>query len=128
MVTLYIKRILIIGFLFFNIIFLGCANNGHYISNDPRINLVTVTGTLVTTVAIGGETTGWSIELDLPLVIERMEFKLLEVDPCSSISFFENQKVEITGTLSKRYGIERKGYWVLLINKIQLITKEGIPF
>lgn len=89
---------------------------------------MTVTGTLVGTVAIGGETTGWGIELDSPLVIEGMELNLLEVAPGGSISFFENKKVEITGTLSKRYGIERKGYWVMLINKIQLITKEGIPF
>ena len=77
---------------------------------------VTVTGKLTQVFAIGGETTGWALELDQPLNIEGKELKLIEIDLLGkkiNLFAFEGDNVKVTGYLVKRHGIERGSYWVI---------------
>jgi hypothetical protein len=86
--------------------------------------LVTVTGRLTKIVAIGGETTGWAVHLDSPMQIEDKKLNRIEIDPDDNdkkIGGLKDKRVKIVGTLEKRYGIERKEYWVIRVNKIQKI-------
>jgi len=77
---------------------------------------VDVTGTLVRVFAIGGETTGWAIELDQPLRVEGEVLNRVEIDLSDiKFSFKEGEWLRVTGTLLKRYGIERDPYWVIKV-------------
>ncbi len=59
--------------------------------------------------AIGGETTGWGIELDAPLDIEGQKVSLLEIEAKQmQLDEFENSQVEAWGRLKMRQGVERK--------------------
>jgi len=83
---------------------------------------VTVTGTLQRVAAIGGETPGWALVLDTPLVTESQSLKRLEVDPGGrQIAKFQDRRVEIQGALQKYSGIERGSYWVLVLKEIREI-------
>ncbi len=83
---------------------------------------ITVTGKLVKIVAIGGETTGWAVEIDSPLEVDGKRLNRIEIDPNrKKIDSFNNKRVEVIGTLKKRSGIERKEYWVIMVNKIREI-------
>ncbi len=82
--------------------------------------MITITGKLVKIVAIGGETTGWAVDLDSSLEVDGKKLNRIEIDPNGKkIDGFNNKRVEIIGTLKKRSGIERKEYWVILVDKIQ---------
>ncbi|MFB3885973.1 MAG: hypothetical protein ACE144_12150 [Thermodesulfobacteriota bacterium] len=84
--------------------------------------MITITGKLVRVVAIGSETTGWAVELDSPLEADGKKRNRIEIDPDGKkIDGLNNKRVEIVGTLQKRSGIERKEYWILMVNKIQEI-------
>jgi hypothetical protein len=77
---------------------------------------VTVTGTLVMIAAIGGETTGWGIELDSPLTIEGKTLHVIEIDMMGkkiNLLAFKGDNVKVIGNLVKRHGIERGEYWVI---------------
>jgi hypothetical protein len=81
--------------------------------------MITVTGKLVRIAAIGGETTGWAIDLESPLEIDDKKLDRIEVDPGDqNISGFEDRQVEVTGKLEKRQGIERGAYPVIVIEEI----------
>jgi hypothetical protein len=86
--------------------------------------MITVTGKLARVVAIGGETTGWAIQLDSPLEVEGKKLNSIEVDTGDNeekANELENKKVQITGTLEKRYGVERGEYWVIAAKEIEEI-------
>lgn len=93
-----------------------------YSQGEDGQGLITVTGKLVKIVAIGGETTGWAVDLDSPLEVDGKKLNRIEIDPNGKkIGGFNNKRVEVLGTLLKRSGIERKEYWVVMVNKIQEI-------
>jgi hypothetical protein len=80
---------------------------------------ITVTGKLLRVMAIGGETTGWAVELDEPRQIEEAKVTRITIDPAGLlIAEFENRRVEIAGTLEQRCGVERGEYWVMVLKKI----------
>jgi hypothetical protein len=88
--------------------------------HEVPMETITVTGRLVRLMAIGGETTGWGIDLDEPRLIKGTVLKRLEVDPAGArMADFDNRGVEITGSLQQRSGIERRGYWVLVAKEIK---------
>ncbi len=83
--------------------------------------MITVTGVLVTIAAIGGETTGWAVDLDSPLLVEGKKLNRVEIDPGEAgekTDGLKGRRVEVVGSLGKRFGIERKEYWVLTISAI----------
>ena len=89
--------------------------------------MITVTGKLITVAAIGGETTGWAVELDSPLQVEGKKLNRIEIDPNDNdkkMGELENKRVKVVGVLEKRQGIERKEYWVIVVNEINELNKE----
>lgn len=85
-----------------------------------KITMVTVTGKLIKVVAIGGETTGWAVDLDNPLQAEGEAFTRIEIDPAGKeVNGFENRQIEAMGSLEKQFGIERGGYWVITVENIR---------
>jgi hypothetical protein len=81
---------------------------------------ITVTGKLIRVMAIGGETTGWAVELDDPREIGGKKVTRMEIDPAGSkVGDFENRRVEVVGILEKRSGVERGDYWVIVVKKIR---------
>lgn len=81
---------------------------------------VTVTGELVKIFVIGGETTGWAIKVDQPLKVEGKELNLIEIDLMGkkiNLLPFVGERVEVTGKLAKRHGIERGDYWVIEVRE-----------
>jgi len=84
---------------------------------------VTVTGSLEQAYAIGGETTGWILVLDTPLMVGSQSLKRVEVEPGGrQMARFLDRRVKIQGLLQKCSGVERGWYWVLVITEIQAIA------
>ncbi len=91
--------------------------------NQKTLGPVTITGRLHKAAAIGGETPGWVLVLDAPLVTDSQSLRRIEVDPGDrKIARFQDRRVEIQGTLQKYSGIERGSYWVMVLKEIQEIT------
>ncbi|MBI3894807.1 MAG: hypothetical protein HY313_02635 [Acidobacteria bacterium] len=79
-------------------------------------------GKLVRVVAIGGETTGWAVRLDSERQIGDTTIRQVEVDSGPSqisLESFQDKRVEITGTLTWRRGVERKKYPVVILETIR---------
>lgn len=82
--------------------------------------MLKVTGKLISVVAIGGETTGWAIELDSPLKVDGESVTRLEVDhDTSRLAKFENQQIEATGQLVFVHSVERGKRAVLEVTEIR---------
>lgn len=92
---------------------------------DSQDKQVSLHGTLRHVAAIGGETTGWAIEVDPAQ--QKLLGKRLEIDPSKSltpdISQYEDKEVNVTGTLTWREGVERGRYRVLLLDTISQMEK-----
>lgn len=83
---------------------------------------ITITGKLTRVVAIGGETTGWAVDLDKPLQIRGETLTRIEIHPVvREMDGLQNRRMEVTGTLEKRSGIERGEYWVIKVERIREI-------
>ncbi len=79
-----------------------------------------VTGKLERVVGIGGETTGWAIQLESPLRIEGKPVKSVEISGLTELmGKLENKRVEASGKLSYRSGVERGRWPVLEVSTIQ---------
>jgi len=85
--------------------------------------MITVRGKLLRVVGIGGESTGWAIELDEPVQMSGETIRQVDVnqDP-TRWRAFENQRVEAIGQLTIRQGIERQ-FWPVL----EVETVEEVP-
>ncbi len=87
----------------------------------------TVTGKLTRVMAIGGESTGWAIELDSEISIDGKPVHSIEVNS-SDIQKFEslgNKQVRATGKISHRYGVERGDRLILDVSSIREISLTG---
>ena len=81
---------------------------------------ITVTGKLVRVMAIGGETTGWAVDLDAPLEIEGNKVTRIGIDPAGwPVADFDHRRIEVVGILDKRSGVERGDYWVIVVKKMR---------
>jgi len=90
---------------------------------ESPVEMIGVRGKLKQVVAIGGETTGWAIELGNAFVVEGRVVNLLEINHNPSRwSRFENQRVEATGWVTVRGGVERKFWPVLEVDEMR-----GVP-
>src|SRR5260370_35838180 len=81
---------------------------------------MTVTGKLTREMAIGGESTGWAIQLDSEAAIDGKQVHSIEVDSRKTkrLEKLENKHVEATGLLSHRQGVETGERLVLVISSI----------
>lgn len=82
---------------------------------------LTVTGTLTRVMAIGGESTGWTIQLDSEATIDGKQVSSLEVDSrkTKTLEKLENKHVEATGALSHRHGVETGERTILALSSIK---------
>ncbi len=77
-----------------------------------------VTGRVVRVVAVGGETTGWALDLDVPARIEDREMRRLEAEPADVLARFEGRRIAAAGTLVWRTAVERGRDPVLHLDQV----------
>ena len=85
-----------------------------------------IVGKLQRVVAVGGETTGWAIQMEAEQKIGNIRLKQIEVDPAPrkiQLGGFLNKRVEVTGRLISRQGVERGERPVIVIETIQELEK-----
>ena len=82
---------------------------------------VTVKGRLESVAAIGGETTGWRIKLEQTLEVkEGTSLREIEIDPGKKdVGKWEGKKVQVSGALDWRTGVERGAYPVIVVKSIR---------
>jgi hypothetical protein len=80
-----------------------------------------VTGKLIRVAAIGGESTGWAIQLEAPVAIDSKPADSVEVDysDAKKLEGLENKRVMAKGKLSHRHGVETGDRAVLDISSIK---------
>jgi hypothetical protein len=91
------------------------------LSAEMPAQKITVTGKLTRVMAIGGESTGWAIQLDSEATIDSKQVTSIEVDSRKTkrLEKLENKHVEATGALSHRQGVETGERTVLVISSIK---------
>ena len=90
---------------------------------DPR-RTITVKGKLDRVMAIGGESTGWSIHLSEEITIDGKQLTSIEIDypNAKKLVKLENREVKATGTITYRHGIETGERPVLKVSAIKGIA------
>lgn len=82
---------------------------------------ITVTGRLGRSMAIGAETTGWSVDLDTPVSIEGKPVRSLEIaySQAETLEKLVNQQVRAKGRLVQQHGVESGDRMVLQVSSIK---------
>ena len=85
------------------------------------VQKVTVTGRLTRVMAIGGESTGWAIEVDPGVTIDGKEMHSVEVSykRTAKLEKLENKRVAATGKMGHRPGVETGDRMVLEATSIK---------
>ena len=87
---------------------------------------VVLLGKLTHVMAIGGETTGWQLELDSDVTLEGQTFRAIEVSgPAKKLAKLANQEVKARGFVKHHHGVERKDWLVLEIKSIRVKSPTG---
>ena len=82
--------------------------------------LISVRGKLTSVMAIGGETTGWAIELQKPIEVEGKQLRQIEIDgDRQAWPSLEGKVVEARGKIAFREGVERGRYPILQVESIR---------
>ncbi len=94
---------------------LGAEKKGETVMSHEK-----VIGVLKRVFVIGAETTGFSLDLDSPLPVAGEQLNELEVDGNGiDLQPYLGKKVEVTGDLTQRSGIERGKYWVIVASTVK---------
>jgi hypothetical protein len=81
---------------------------------------ISATGKLTRSMAIGGESTGWTIELDTELTVDSHPVKSIEVDaPAPKLEPLADKHVSARGHLITRESPERGKRTILKITRIR---------
>src|ERR1700730_7653931 len=82
---------------------------------------ITVTGTLNHAMAIGGESTGWAIQLESETTIGGHQVRSIEVDypETGKLEKLDSKRVTAIGTISRRQGVETGERPVLVVSSIK---------
>lgn len=88
---------------------------------DAQEKQITVTGKLIRVMAIGGESTGWGMELDSAVAIAGKQVRSLEVSVSgvSEPDKWLDKRVVATGSLTKRRGVETGERTILTIASLK---------
>jgi hypothetical protein len=88
---------------------------------ETRAQKITVTGKLTRAMAIGGESTGWSIQLKPEVTIEGKQVKSIEIDyhEAGNLDVLANKHVKARGRISHRHGVETGDRTVLEVSSIK---------
>jgi hypothetical protein len=87
-----------------------------------RVKKVIVIGKLTRVMAIGGESTGWSLELKRQIALEGKRMRSIEISgPAEEFEKLDGQRVRAKGRLIHRTGIERADHLVLEVTSISAV-------
>jgi hypothetical protein len=94
--------------------------------SQPNSDKLTVMGKLTRVMAIGGETSGWAIDLNPVLTVAGKQVSSLEVKSSSAkkLEPLENKMVKATGKLSNAVGVETGDRPVLTLSSIKEIKEK----
>jgi hypothetical protein len=96
-------------------------NIDNTVLSDQGPAKVTVVGILSRVVVIGGETTGWMMELNRSFLIYGKPLLEIDVDPRDqSVEKYRDKHVKLSGNVTIRKGKERGEYLVIELETIQL--------
>jgi hypothetical protein len=90
----------------FLILTLGCVCL-HADESDPQ--KITAVGTIHRAMAIGAESTGWTMQVDSQTIIDGKPISSIEVSDThkpKQLEDFENKRVKIAGKVVYRHGVE----------------------
>jgi heat shock protein HslJ len=95
----------------------------------PQEQKITVTGKLIRALAIGGESTGWAIQLDSEISIDGKQVNSIEVDSneMKKLAKVENKRITATGSLSHRHGVETGERSILHLSSISEVKAKPAP-
>jgi heat shock protein HslJ len=118
------KRRLALGLI---LVFAGLS-----LQAQTKEQAISVTGKLTRAMAIGGESTGWMIQLDAETTVGGKPVTSIEVAyrKVSSLEELTDKRVKATGELSHRHGVESGERTILeitSIKEIQDISHEAHP-
>jgi hypothetical protein len=83
---------------------------------------ITVIGKLNHVMGIGGETTGWALQLKRELTLEGKKMGSIEISgPDQEFEKLKDQRVRARGTLTHHHGVERGDYLVLEVHSIRAL-------
>ena len=86
---------------------------------------ITVTGKLLRAAGIGGESTGWAVQLDAAINVQGKPMKSIEVTgQPKEFGRLENKHVEAKGKIAFRRGIERGDWPVLEVSTLREIESK----
>ena len=86
----------------------------------PAPKKITITGKLTRVMAIGGETSGWSVEFKHRITLEGKKVRSVEVTgPFEELEKLKDQSVRAEGTLARHTGMERGEYTVFEISSVR---------
>jgi len=90
---------------------------------------ITVTGKLTRAMAIGGESTGWSIQLDSEASVDGKQVNSVEVASREVKKFetLENKRVRATGKISHKQGVETGNRSILAVASIKEVKAKPAP-
>jgi heat shock protein HslJ len=79
-----------------------------HLQAQPPEQKITVTGKLIRAMAIGGESTGWALELESATTIDGKQMNSIQVSyrKTGKLEKLENKRVRATGKLAHRHGVE----------------------
>ncbi len=107
------------GLAVMGVVLWGCAVAGQVTIVQIGAT-VTVTGVLQRVVAIGGETPGWTLRLDRAVRIGARTYRTVDIDPAGrDLAPYVGRRVQITGRLEMRTGVERGNYPVIVVHQVQ---------
>lgn len=95
----------------------------------PQQQKISVTGKLARVMAIGGESTGWAIELDAPIDIEGKQLHSIEVASknLDKLQQLDNKHVQASGKISHVQGVERGERTILEVSSIREVKYANEP-
>jgi hypothetical protein len=82
---------------------------------------MTVTGTLARAMAIGGESTGWSIQVDPEITVDGTPVHSIEISykDAPKLEKLKDKRVKATGKLTHQHGVETGDRPVLDVSSIK---------
>jgi hypothetical protein len=85
------------------------------------IQKIAVAGKLVRTMAIGGESTGWILELESTTFIDGKQVNSIQVSyrKTEQLDKLENARVRVTGKITHRHGVETGEHLILDVSSIK---------
>ena len=89
---------------------------------------VVLVGKLGHVMGIGGETTGWALELRTEVTLEGQKMNSIEVSgPAEKLAKLADRPVKARGFVKHHHGVERKDWLVLELSSIRAIPAAKPP-